>query len=108
MSHVVGYENGQDEIQRESQVSGLITYLFGEMKNKLIRKEDFFRFQRDLINDLLWLEFSSYLDEKQSIFGTISEEDFCRHLLSTANMTKKKKAALASFNHLFVCRVSKS
>ena len=93
MARVAGYENDQDEIQRESNVSGLITYLFGENRNQEIRKEDFLKFQRDLINDLLWLEFSSYLKD-QSIFGTISEEDFCHHLLSTANMTKKKKAAL--------------
>ena len=97
MSRVIGYENGEEEIQRESEVSGLITYLFGQTKNKLIRKEDFLKFQRDLINDLLWLEFSSYLDKNESIFGTISEEDFCRHLLSTANLTKKKKAALVGF-----------
>ena len=97
MSHVIGYENGKDEIGREKEVSGLITYLFGQGKNKQIRKEDFLKFQRDLINDLLWLEFSDYLEENQSIFGTITEEDFCRHLLSTANLTKKKKAALVSF-----------
>ena len=97
MARVIGYENGEEEIKRESEVSGLITYLFGQTKNKLIRKEDFLKFQRDLINDLLWLEFSSYLDKDVSIFGTITEEDFCRHLLSTANLTKKKKAALVGF-----------
>ena len=97
MARVIGYENGQEEIQRESEVSGLITYLFGATKNKLIRKEDFVKFQRDLINDLLWLEFSSFLDKNDSIFGTITEEDFCRHLLSTANLTKKKKAALVGY-----------
>ena len=96
MARVIGYENGNEEIERESEVSGLIVYLFGETKNRLIRKEDFLKFQRDLINDLLWLEFSSYLEESQSIFGTITEEDFCRHLISTANLTKKKKAAMVS------------
>ena len=108
MSHVIGYENGKDEIQRESEVSGLITYLFGHNKNKQIRKEDFLKFQRDLINDLLWLEFSSYLEENQSIFGTITEEDFCRHLLSTANLTKKKKAALVIHQllNLFIDKIS--
>ena len=94
MARVIGYENGEEEIKRESEVSGLITYLFGHTKNKLIRKEDFLKFQRDIINDLLWLEFSSYLENNESIFGTISEEDFCRHLLSTANLTRRKKAAL--------------
>ena len=94
MARVAGYENWPDEVIRESEVSGLITYLFGVTKNKELRKEDFLKFQRDLINDLLWLEFSSYLGNDQTIFGTISEEDFCRHLLSTANLTKKKKAAM--------------
>ena len=94
MSRVAGYENDQDEVHRESAVSGLIIYLFGHAQNKQIRQEDFLKFQRDLMNDLLWLEFSSYLHENQSIFGTISEEDFCAHLLSTANLTKKKKAAM--------------
>ena len=41
MARVIGYENGDEEIKRESEVSGLITYLFGHTKNKLIRKEDF-------------------------------------------------------------------
>ena len=94
MSRVAGYENDQEEIQREAAVSGLVTYLFGHTRSNTIRKEDFLKFQRDLINDLLWLEFSSYLYQNQNILGTISEEDFCAHLLSNANLTKKKKATM--------------
>ena len=93
MSRVAGYEGNPEALLKES-VSGLMTYLFGSKKNKLLRKEDFLRFQRDLINDLLWLEFCRYLRKDQSIFDKISEEDFCAHLLSTANITKKKKAAM--------------
>ena len=94
MSRVAGYENDQEEIQREAAVSGLVTYLFGHTRSNTIRKEDFLKFQRDLINDLLWLEFSSYLYQNQNILGSISEEDFCEHLLSNANLTKKKKATM--------------
>ena len=93
MGRVAGYEGNPEALLKES-VSGLMTYLFGSKKNKLLRKEDFLRFQRDLINDLLWLEFCRYLRKNQSIFDKISEEDFCAHLLSTANITKKKKAAM--------------
>ena len=75
MSRVAGYEGNPEALLKES-VSGLMTYLFGSKKNKLLRKEDFLRFQRDLINDLLWLEFCRYLRKDQSIFDKISEEDF--------------------------------
>ena len=94
MARICGYEGNVENLIHESD-SGLMMYLFGPNKTKELRKEDFIKFQRDLMNDLLWIEFSSYLKDKQSIFDTISEEDFCAHILSTANLTKKKKAAMA-------------
>ena len=93
MARVCGYAGKPEDLVHES-ASGLTAYLFGPNKMKQLRKEDFLKFQTDLINDLLWLEFSSYLSGNQTILDTISDEDFCTHLLATANLTKKKKMAM--------------
>ncbi len=67
--------------------SGLMNYLFGEDRRKVINRESFLQFQRDLMRDVFWLEFTRYSKDGK----TITDKDFCNHLLLCANFTAKKK-----------------
>merc|ERR1719192_428351 len=67
--------------------SGLINYLFGKDKAKEINKGSFLEFQQKLLNDVLWLEFTRYSKDGK----TISDVDFCNHLLLCSDITSKKK-----------------
>ena len=71
----------------EDSHSGLINYLFGKSRQKAIDKHKFLKFQQDLMNDVLWLEFTRYSKDNE----TISDLDFCNHILLCANLTTKKK-----------------
>ena len=71
----------------EDSHSGLINYLFGKSRQKAIDKHKFLKFQQDLMNDVLWLEFTRYSKDNE----TISDLDFCNHILLCANLTSKKK-----------------
>ena len=69
------------------QYSGLMNYLFGKERDKVITKETFLKLQEDLMDDVLWLEFSRYSKDEV----TISDLDLCKHLLLSANLTQKQK-----------------
>ena len=67
--------------------SGLINYLFGKTRKKQINKDNFMKFQQDLMNDILWMEFTRYSKDNQRI----TDLDFCNQILLCANITSKKK-----------------
>jgi len=67
--------------------SGLINYVFGKTRNKQMNKDMFVKLQQDLMNDVLWLEFNRYAKDN----STMTDVDFCNHILLCANITSKKK-----------------
>ena len=91
MASVTNYRGDPTDLMKETH-SGLINYLFGKDRKKEINKEKFLKLQQDLMNDVLWLEFTRYSKDGK----TISEEDFCRHLLSCATITAKNKRQMVS------------
>ena len=74
------------------EYSGLINYLFGKDRKKELGKDDFLNLQQDLMNDVLWLEFTRYSKDNK----TIKDIDFCSHLLLSSNITSKKKKQMVS------------
>ncbi len=91
MSKVAQYGEKPRDLMEDTK-SGLMNYLFGFSRDKTVTKEEFARFQRDLIHDILYLEFRRYQTVGKS--DNISELDFCKHLLYSANITHKKKAKM--------------
>ena len=73
--------------------SGLINYVFGKTRNKQMNKAMFLKLQQDLMNDVLWLEFSRYSKDK----NTMTDLDFCNHILLCANITSKKKKQMVNY-----------
>jgi len=86
MASVTNYKGDVADLMNQEH-SGLINYLFGKDRKKEINKEKFMKLQQDLMDDVLWLEFARYTKDGK----TISEVDFCNHLLLCANITTKKK-----------------
>ena len=96
MAEVI-YWNGDPDQLIKDQHSGLMDYLFGVDRTKSIDIDYLVDFQERLIDDVLWLEFTRY--DPKGI--AISDEDFCKHLLLSANFTqKKKKQMVGRFLHL--------
>ncbi len=91
MASVTNFKGDPNELMNES-TSGLIKYLFGEDRKNEIDREKFLKLQHDLMNDVLWLEFTRYSKDGK----TISEVDFCNHLLLCANITTKQKKRMVS------------
>lgn len=73
---------------REGATSGLVRYLFGDDLSGSLTKEHFVKLQSDLIDDVLEMEFTRYVD---STAENISETDFCRHLLYSSSISQKRK-----------------
>ena len=71
----------------KAQNSGLIKYLFGDDLKGEVTREDFSKLQKELIDDVLSLEYTRYCYKEEKM----TEVDFCRHLLYSANITEKKK-----------------
>ena len=72
-----------------------MNYLFGAQKNKCITKATFLALRQQIIDDILWLEFSRY--SKDGVI--ISDVAFCDHLLANAEIPSKKKAAMVRKLH---------
>ena len=70
--------------------SGLVKYLFGEDLNGSVSRADFVNMQKELIENILWLEYKHYCPNGKHM----TEVDFCRHLLYSSTMTEKKKEHL--------------
>ena len=96
MASVTNYKGDPNDMMNETH-SGLLNYMFGKDRKKEINRETFTKLQQDLMNDVLWLEFTRYSKDGK----TISEVDFCTHLLLCANITSKKKRKMVS-NSLFL------
>ena len=91
MARVTNYKGNPEELL-EDKKSGLITHIFGRDRKRVMTRTEFKRLQRELITDVLFLEFSRYQPDKYT--ETISELDFCSHLLYNSNMPAKKKAKM--------------
>lgn len=87
MSTIINHKGNPEELLEENH-SGLINFLFGRDKKKSIHRADFNTLQSNLQEDMLYLEFCRY-DKENS--GLISEVDFCKHILYSANIPNKKK-----------------
>ena len=73
---------------RKGATSDLVRYLFGDDLSGSLTKEHFVKLQSDLIDDVLEMEFTRYVD---STAENISETDFCRHLLYSSSISQKRK-----------------
>jgi len=71
--------------------SGLLNYLFGRDRTKCISREEFRKLQRDLLAEIIQLEFNQYDTENS---GTISEKDFCQFLLNKSKIPPSQKAKM--------------
>lgn len=86
MASVTNYKGNPSDLMNDPN-SGLLNYLFGKDRKKEINREKMHELQQDLMDDVLWLEFTRYSKDGK----TMSEVDFCHHLLLCANITSKKK-----------------
>ena len=100
MASVTNYKGDVADLMNQEH-SGLINYLFGKDRKKEINKEKFMKLQQDLMDDVLWLEFARYTKDGK----TISEVDFCNHLLLCANITTKKKKQMVSVIYNFLIAI---
>ena len=91
MASVTNFKGDIPDLMKDEH-SGLINYLFGKDRKKELTKETFLKLQQDLMDDVLWLEFSRYSKDGK----TISDVDFCKHLLLCANITSKKRKQMVS------------
>ncbi len=89
MAKVADYKGNPEELLLDSK-SGLVNYIFGKDRDRVITREDFIRIQSDLISDVLFLEFRRYKPVDTGS-QSISEVDFCHHLLYNAHIPSKKK-----------------
>ena len=86
MASVTNYRGNVMDLITDTH-SGLMNHLFGDDRKKEVTKEKFFELQQELLDDVLWLEFTRYCKDGE----TISEIDFCKLILACANITTKKK-----------------
>ena len=84
-----------------AKYSGLMSYLFGPYRTKKFTKDAFLKFRGQIIDDILWLEFTRYCKDLPDLpnlpsqqFPIITDAEFCEHLLAHANIHPKKKAAM--------------
>ena len=94
MASITNYKGDVDNLMK-NEYSGLTNYLFGSNRNKVVSKESFMKLQEELMDDVLWLEFSRYCKNGK----TISDVDLCNHLLLCANITSKHKRQMVSRSH---------
>ena len=86
MATVTNYKGDPEDLINQKN-SGLMNYLFGNDRTKEINREKFHQFQNCLMRDIFWLEFTRYSTDGI----TITDKDFCNHILLCANITPKKK-----------------
>jgi len=71
--------------------SGILNFLFGSDRKKALTREEFKKFQADLLEEIVQLEFKQY-DKEDT--GRISEADFCRFLLKRTKIPPKKRVEM--------------
>jgi len=90
---------GTSEELMKASYSGVMNYLFGKDRSKKMTKESFKNFRGQIIDDILWLEFSRYckgLPDLPNLPNTkiMTDVEFCEHLVANANIPSKKKKAM--------------
>ncbi len=95
MAKVANYRGDPHDII-EDKKSGLMNYMFGKNRDRVITREDFIRIQHELVDDVLYLEFRRHAigNDINSPNHKISELAFCQHLLYNASIPSKKKAKM--------------
>jgi len=88
LARISNVKTDPEELMKNAENSGLVKYLFGSDLSGSLKKDDFLKLQNDLISDVLEMEFTRYAEDTTK---KISETDFCRHLLYSANISQKKK-----------------
>ncbi len=89
MAKIADYKGHPEELLND-QKSGLISYIFGKDRSRVMTREEFMRIQRDLISDVLFLEFRRYTNENSNP-QAIDEVQFGQHLLYNAHIPSKRK-----------------
>merc|ERR1711890_92171 len=87
MAKIVNYKGNPDDFMNECH-SGLVDYLFGKDKSNSLKKEDFDKLQKNLMDEMLFIEYGRYDKENKN---AISAVDFCKHILYNAPINQKKK-----------------
>jgi Ca2+-binding EF-hand superfamily protein len=88
------YQNTEQQRQNNvdrNKESGLMNYLFGKDRTRTVSKEAFFKFHKDLQDELIELEFREY---DQGNTGRISEEDLGKFFLKHSNIPPKAKSRM--------------
>jgi len=91
LARIANVKYNPEELMDRGKKSGLIRYLFGDNLEGMLTRDDFKKLQEDLLEDILKLEFTRYVDD---ISQNMSEVDFCRHLLYSSKLSEKKKAKM--------------
>ena len=91
MASITNYHGDPEDLMKNEH-SGLINYLFGKDRKKTFNRDKFIKLQQDLMDDVLWLEFTRYSKDGK----TITDVDLCNHLLLCANVTSKQKRQMVS------------
>ena len=90
LAKIANVKSEPDEILKNNEFSGLSKFLFGEDLKGFATKEDFIGLQSRLIDNILFLEYTSSSQPGQMMTETV----FCQNLLYASNMTEKKKKRL--------------
>lgn len=90
MAKIVNYKGNPDDLMNECH-SGLVDYLFGKDKSIALKKEDFDKLQKNLMDEMLFIEYGRYDKENKN---AISALDFSKHILYNSNLSEKKKGKM--------------
>ena len=99
-----------EELMKETY-SGLMNYFFGEDRSSKVTKDRFLKVREEVIDDILWLEFTRYCRELPELPNLpsskfqnpiITDVEFCEHLLTNANIPSKKKKAMVNEHLLYI------
>jgi Ca2+-binding EF-hand superfamily protein len=90
MAKIVNYKGNPEDLLEHGH-SGLIAFLFGDDLSKSIKREDFEYLQKNLMDEMLYIEYGRYDKDNKN---AISALDFSKHILYNANISEKKKAKM--------------
>jgi len=93
MAHKSGFGTYTDVDQSAilASNSGLLNYMFGKDRKKVVTRAEFKKLQTDLLKEIIQIEFNEYDPTKT---GRISEEDFCKFLLKRSKIPPGQKAKM--------------
>ena len=93
MAHKSGFGTYTDVDQSAilASNSGLLNYMFGKDRKKVMTRAEFKKLQTDLLKEIIQIEFNEYDPTKT---GRISEEDFCKFLLKRSKIPPGQKAKM--------------